>query len=548
MTRKPSTSPHRSHPSPRRGVSVLSFLFSVLFALPASVGLLRSLSLRVPLWSFVSFVMTHKPSTVPHRSHPSPRRGVSVLSSLFSVLFALHAPALTLPLLDEGPVRAGFESAAETLSYEAPLEGTLWIETPAAAEARLPPDFRDRFRGFAVVEDFAEGRTETAGRARAAWRLRLTPAAEGPWRLRPFVLTVRDRRTGAMQDYATRLAAFPEALTSSIEGMQRAMLENRKKQGGGMPKRAKDFARECNRLYRLLDGPAASSQAFRLYFSSSRGRSANLYCLDPSSFLAHSMSRLRACIVFSATLSPIHYYVTSITGGDDSPRISFPSPFDPAKMKLLLAPYVSTKYKDRKGSLSDLCSLLELFVAGRKGNYFIFFPSYEYLRQAELCLSFPGAEVYSQTRDMDIESRLSFLEHFPSNPECSHVGLLVMGGPFSEGIDLPEDRLIGVAVVGVGMPQISFENDLIREYRDQKEEDGFAYAYRDPGLNKVMQALGRLIRTENDVGAGLLIDTRYLTSPYREPIGKRYPNYEVVLSEDDLKNSLASFYKKAKLI
>ncbi len=364
---------------------------------------------------------------------------------------------------------------------------------------------------------------------------------------RSFV-KIRKAIEDAEEEDQTRLAAFPEALTSSIEGMQRAMLENRKKQGGGMPKRAKDFARECNRLYRLLDGPAASSQAFRLYFSSSRGRSANLYCLDPSSFLAHSMSRLKACVVFSATLSPMHYYVTSITGGDDSPRISFPSPFDPAKMKLLLAPYVSTKYKDRKGSLSDLCSLLELFVAGRKGNYFIFFPSYEYLRQAELCLSFPGAEVYSQTRDMDIESRLSFLEHFPSNPECSHVGLLVMGGPFSEGIDLPEDRLIGVAVVGVGMPQISFENDLIREYRDQKEEDGFAYAYRDPGLNKVMQALGRLIRTENDVGAGLLIDTRYLTSPYREPIGKRYPNYEVVLSEDDLKNSLASFYKKAKLI
>ena len=217
-------------------------------------------------------------------------------------------------------------------------------------------------------------------------------------------------------------------------------------------------------------------------------------------------------------------------------------------MKLIIAPNLSTRYKDREQSADQLAEYLREFVSAKVGNYFIFFPSYEYLRQAELCLSFPGAEVYSQTRDMDIESRLSFLEHFPSNPECSHVGLLVMGGPFSEGIDLPEDRLIGVAVVGVGMPQISFENDLIREYRDQKEEDGFAYAYRDPGLNKVMQALGRLIRTENDVGAGLLIDTRYLTSPYREPIGKRYPNYEVVLSEDDLKNSLASFYKKAKLI
>ena len=166
--------------------------------------------LRVPSWSFV---MTQKSSTVSHRftRRALAARSVhcslfSVLFLLFSVLFANAAFAFSLPLLDEGGIRAGIESPVENVSREAPIEATLWVETPADREASLPADLRGRFRGFAVIEDFPEGRTEQEGRARAAWRFRLTPGAEGPWRLMPFVLTVRDPATGKTQDYATRFA------------------------------------------------------------------------------------------------------------------------------------------------------------------------------------------------------------------------------------------------------------------------------------------------------------------------------------------------------
>ena len=161
--------------------------------------------------------MSQKTSTVSHRPIRRALVARSVHCSLFSVLFLLFsvlcgrvAPAFTLPLLDEGGVRAGIESPAEGVSREAPIEATIWVETPADREASLPTDLRGRFRGFAEIEDFPEGRTEQEGRARAAWRFRLTPGAEGPWRLMPFVLTVRDPATGKMQDYATQVAPFPE--------------------------------------------------------------------------------------------------------------------------------------------------------------------------------------------------------------------------------------------------------------------------------------------------------------------------------------------------
>ena len=154
--------------------------------------------------------MSSKRSTVSHSPIRRTLAARSVLCFLFSVLCGRVAPAFTLPLLDEGGVRAGIESPAEGVSREAPIEATLWVETPVNREAILPADLRGRFRGFAVIEDFPEGRTEQDGRARAVWRFRLTSGAEGPWRLMPFVLTVRDPATGKTQDYATHRAIFPE--------------------------------------------------------------------------------------------------------------------------------------------------------------------------------------------------------------------------------------------------------------------------------------------------------------------------------------------------
>ena len=146
---------------------------------------------------------------------------------------------------------------------------------------------------------------------------------------------------------------------------------------------------------------------------------------------------------------------------------------------------------------------------------------------------------------MNEEEKILFLENFPSNPKSTNVGLLVLGGTFSEGIDLPDDRLIGVAIVGIGIPQVCKENELIKEYYDKKENgNGFDYAYKNPGINKVMQAVGRLIRSESDVGAALLIDDRYLKEDYRLMFSRIWEEYEVVTSPKEIKTSLSNFYKK----
>lgn len=161
-------------------------------------------------------------------------------------------------------------------------------------------------------------------------------------------------------------------------------------------------------------------------------------------------------------------------------------------------------------------------------------------------LHFEKAATFEQEKSMNEDERELFLSSFKENPSFSCVGLLVLGGAFSEGIDLVGSRLEGVAIVGVGLSQPSYEKEEIRRYFDKENGEGFAYAYRAPGINRLMQAVGRLIRSETDKGVALLIDDRYLKEDYRSVIGRRYPDYEVVTQPDELKEELVSFYRKAK--
>ena len=143
---------------------------------------------------------------------------------------------------------------------------------------------------------------------------------------------------------------------------------------------------------------------------------------------------------------------------------------------------------------------------------------------------------------MEEKSREDFLEKFRRKAGKPLIGFCVLGSIFSEGIDLIDDRLIGAVIVGVGLPQISFERDLIKDYFDKEEENGFEFAYVKPGMNRVIQAVGRVIRSENDVGAVLLIDNRYLQARYRDLFKSEWDNYEVVLNVNDVKESLEKFY------
>jgi DNA excision repair protein ERCC-2 len=152
-------------------------------------------------------------------------------------------------------------------------------------------------------------------------------------------------------------------------------------------------------------------------------------------------------------------------------------------------------------------------------------------------------QIIAQTLDMDLSAQSSFLDNFRFNPSNTTVGFVVLGGPFSEGIDLIEDRLIGSIVVGVGLPQLSFERDLIKQYFNQLQGDGYAFSYAFPGMNRVMQAVGRVIRSEKDRGIALLIDDRYLETRYRTMFKAEWAHYEAVITPDDLQALLDNFWK-----
>ncbi len=266
------------------------------------------------------------------------------------------------------------------------------------------------------------------------------------------------------------------------------------------------------RIYEIYDDCYIS-----LYEKNGKEVRARMYCIDPSFNLSEKLKNARSAIFFSATLTPLKYYRRILGGQEDDPIRAFDSPFDPARRLMMLSKGVSTRFKDREKSLDRLVEYIEHFIEGHKGNYIMFFPSYKYLNSVyeELELRMPHIDFLLQTTEMSEEQREAFLLEFQPDREDTLVALCVLGGIFSEGIDLIGNRLTGVGVVGVGLPTISLENDLIRKYFDEQESAGFAFAYAFPGLNKVMQAVGRLIRSEEDAGLILLLDDRYMNRYYK---------------------------------
>lgn len=338
------------------------------------------------------------------------------------------------------------------------------------------------------------------------------------------------------------LASLPQNIAKLGEKIKDAERDRSKKENTvPLSEEYKEFSRTIYRFFFLYANYGDDVVLF--YEKKGDDILLRLYCLDPSPMLQARFAEVDSKVVFSATLSPMNYYIRSLTGEDKAPYLILPSPFPTENLSLTIAKDVSIRYKDREGSYSRVAEYLKSFVKMKKGNYFLYFPSYEYLEKIRPLLIFEDAEVFVQHRDMDEKSKERFLEKFlVGENEKSLVALLVIGGSYSEGVDLPLDKLIGVAIVGVGLPSISHEGELIREHFASLGEDGFSFAYRYPALNKVMQAIGRLIRTEKDTGAVLLLDDRYLSHQYREIISLRYPQYNVADSPEEVENILKDFY------
>jgi len=254
------------------------------------------------------------------------------------------------------------------------------------------------------------------------------------------------------------------------------------------------------------------------YDKTSRDFKIKLFCVDPSKLLKNTMNKGRVAVLFSATLSPIEYFTKMLGGGRDSRVLALPSPFPAENLCVFVDDAISTKYKTRAFSYDSIAAVILETVSARVGNYMVFFPSFDYLN--EVYYRFMGIKsgimTLYQTPGMSEAARQEFLDKFDSTGEVSLAGFAVMGGVFGEGIDLTGDKLSGAIIIGVGLPQICNERNIIKKHFDEQSLSGFEYAYTYPGINRVLQAAGRVIRTENDMGVVILLDERFSYHTYRE--------------------------------
>jgi DNA excision repair protein ERCC-2 len=273
---------------------------------------------------------------------------------------------------------------------------------------------------------------------------------------------------------------------------------------------------------------------------------AKLFCLDPAPMLAAPLERSQSTIFFSATLLPMDYFMKLLTGAAVHHKRIFQSPFPTENVSLLIHNGITTKYAQRADSYAAIAAAIETVCAAHVGNYLVFFPSYAYLEAVleQLKERLPERQLLVQGRGMAETEREAFLAQFSTGSQETLVGLAVMGGIFGEGIDLVGDRLVGAVVVGVGVPQVCLENDLIKDYFDRQNGSGFAYAYQYPGFNRVLQATGRVIRTETDRGVIVLLDERFTHARYRHLFPSHWREFQVVRNTSEIQQKLARFWSQ----
>ncbi|MDR0839590.1 MAG: ATP-dependent DNA helicase [Oscillospiraceae bacterium] len=272
-----------------------------------------------------------------------------------------------------------------------------------------------------------------------------------------------------------------------------------------------------------------------------------LYCADPSEYIAATLELTRAAVFFSATLTPPEYYAKLLGGGEEPQTLSLPSPFPRENFLPLVADFVSTRYRDRDFSRDAVAEMIFACAAARRGNYIAFFPSYKYMsdvheRFAEL---FPEMRTARQSPGMGTAAREAFLREFEALGE-GLVGFCVMGGIFAEGVDFAGERAVGVIVVGTGLPGIDAESELLRRYFDENGGAGYEYAYVFPGMNRVLQAAGRVIRSGTDRGIALLIDDRFAREPYPALFPAHWAHRRRVGSARELGRELERFWVDGK--
>ena len=286
---------------------------------------------------------------------------------------------------------------------------------------------------------------------------------------------------------------------------------------------------DINKFFRIEDNYTSGFYSIISFDEENKDIIYEIKCIDPSAVLVQTYKNANATVFFSATLSPMNYFVRML-GAEDSLKLRLDMPFDD-KHFALYTREISTRYKDRKRNIALISETINEFIKSKKGNYFIFFPSYSYLEDVyDDYISRFDAEIIIQDRFMNEREINKFLRKFDKN--SSRTAFVVLGGIFSEGVDLVGDRLIGSMIISVGMPGVSDERNLIKEHFDKRRLSGFDYSYTYPGINKVFQAAGRVIRSDDDKGIIYLVDDRFNSYKYHMLYPKHWKNKDIKIVND----------------
>lgn len=284
---------------------------------------------------------------------------------------------------------------------------------------------------------------------------------------------------------------------------------------------------------------------FKFYYSK-KGKSeitANILCLNPAPQIIEKTKSVISKINFSATLYPVQYFkkLCGFSAKTDK-FISFENPFPAQNQLILIDKTVKTTYKERDKYFEKIGNHIKKYIQHKSGNYLIFFPSFKFLNSVLESNDWSYFDLKIQNSNMEPEEREQFIKDF--SIKSNNVGFVVMGGIFSEGIDLVGKRLIGAMIVGVGLPMLSYENNLIKEYFSEIKENGFAFAYQFPGFNKVLQSAGRVIRTSTDRGIIVLLDERFSFHYYRKIFPLHWSDYTVYENTKQIEQKIEKFWER----
>ena len=267
-----------------------------------------------------------------------------------------------------------------------------------------------------------------------------------------------------------------------------------------------------------------------------------IVCVDPARQLRRVNERYRSVIAMSATLSPMEFYRDVLGFERDTELLALPSPFPRENRKILIVPEVSTAYQQRAKHFPRIARIIEEVVSIRPGNYFAFFPSFEFLKEVARLMRLKDSELLVQDRIMPDHHRSALLEKLRERDK-KHLVLAVQGGVFAEGVDYPGELAVGAIIVGPGLPKVSFEQELMRQFYEDAYSKGFEYAYLYPGMNRVVQSAGRIVRSETDRGIIMLLDKRFAYENYSRLLPRDwYESSPAELMSQEFRNALSEFW------